>query len=172
MSDSIHNKLEKVRKPRVHIKYDIETEGKTVEKELPFVVGVMGDFVGNSSQPKKPLSERKFVQVDRYNMNDVMKKMEPGLNLKVKNTLANDDSLMSVDLKFTSMQDFEPGSLVEQVEPLKKLLDTRNKLRDLLTKSDRSEELESILESVLQSIDEVGRFASRLNEENKEGNDE
>ncbi|EXJ10928.1 MULTISPECIES: type VI secretion system contractile sheath small subunit [Nitrincola] len=172
MSDSIHNKLEKVRKPRVHIKYDIETEGKTVEKELPFVVGVMGDFVGNPSQPKKPLSERKFVQIDRYNMNDVMKKMEPGLNLKVKNTLTDDDSLMSVDLKFTSMQDFEPGSLVEQVEPLKKLLDTRNKLRDLLTKSDRSEELESILESVLQSTDKVGHLASRLNEDNKEGNDE
>ena len=172
MNESIHKKLERVRKPRVHIKYDVETEGVMVEKELPFVMGVMGDFTGNPTAPKKPLSERKFIQIDRDNINDVMKKMEPGLNLKVKNTLADDGSLMSVNLSFKSMEDFEPGQLVEQVEPLKKLLDTRNKLRDLLTKSDRSEELESLLESVLQSTDEVSRLAERLKGEEEGGNDE
>ncbi|KGK41318.1 type VI secretion protein [Nitrincola sp. A-D6] len=172
MNESIHKKLERVRKPRVHIKYDVETEGAMVEKELPFVMGVMGDFTGNPTAPKKPLSERKFIQIDRDNINDVMKKMEPGLNLKVKNTLADDGSLMSVNLSFKSMDDFEPGQLVEQVEPLKKLLDTRNKLRDLLTKSDRSEELESLLENVLQSTDEVSRLAERLKGEEEGGNDE
>ncbi|QEW05709.1 type VI secretion system contractile sheath small subunit [Nitrincola iocasae] len=172
MNESIHKKLERVRKPRVHIKYDVETEGAMVEKELPFVMGVMGDFTGNPTVPKKPLSERKFIQIDRDNINDVMKKMEPGLNLKVKNTLADDGSLMSVNLSFKSMDDFEPGQLVEQVEPLKKLLDTRNKLRDLLTKSDRSEELESLLENVLQSTDEVSRLAERLKGEEEGGNDE
>ncbi|KDE40886.1 MAG: type VI secretion system contractile sheath small subunit [Nitrincola lacisaponensis] len=172
MNESIHKKLERVRKPRVHIKYDVETEGAMVEKELPFVMGVMGDFTGNPTAPKKPLSERKFIQIDRDNINDVMRKMEPGLNLKVKNTLADDGSLMSVNLSFKSMEDFEPGNLVEQVEPLKKLLDTRNKLRDLLTKSDRSEELESLLEGVLQSTDEVTRLAERLKGEEKGGQDE
>ena len=173
MNDSIHKKLERVRKPRVHIKYDIETEGNVVEKELPFVMGVMGDFTGNPTAPKKPLSERKFIQIDRDNINDVMKKMAPGLNLKVKNTLADDGSLMSVNLKFQSMEDFEPGNIVEQVEPLKKLLDTRNKLRDLLTKSDRSEELESLLESVLQSTDEVSKLAEALkNKEQKDSDHE
>lgn len=172
MNESIHKKLEKIRKPRVHIKYDVETEGTMIEKELPFVMGVMGDFTGNPTVPKKPLSERKFIQIDRDNINDVMKNMEPGLNLKVKNTLADDGSLMSVNLSFKSMEDFEPGQLVEQVEPLKKLLDTRNKLRDLLTKSDRSEELESLLENVLQSTDEVSRLAERLKGEEEGGNDE
>jgi len=171
MNESIHKKLERVRKPRVHIKYDVETEGAMVEKELPFVMGIMGDFTGNPTAPKKPLTERKFIQIDRDNINDVMRKMEPGLNLKVKNTLADDDSLMSVNLSFKSMEDFEPGNLVEQVKPLKKLLDTRNKLRDLLTKSDRSEELESLLENVLQSTDEVSRLAERLKGEEKGGND-
>lgn len=171
MNDSIHKKLERVRKPRVHIKYDIETEGSVVEKELPFVMGVMGDFTGNPTTPKKPLSERKFIQIDRDNINDVMKKMAPGLNLKVKNTLADDGSLMSVNLKFQSMEDFEPGNIVEQVEPLKKLLDTRNKLRDLLTKSDRSEELESLLENVLQSTDEVSKLAEALKNKDQKDSD-
>ncbi|WP_409523513.1 type VI secretion system contractile sheath small subunit [Nitrincola sp. MINF-07-Sa-05] len=172
MNESIHKKLERVRKPRVHIKYDVETEGAMVEKELPFVMGVMGDFTGNSTTAKKPLVERKFIQIDRDNINDVMRKMEPGLSLKVKNTLADDDSLMSVHLNFKSMEDFEPGNIVEQVKPLKKLLDTRNKLRDLLTKADRSEELESLLENVLQSTDEVSRLSERLKGEEKGGNDE
>ena len=172
MNDSIHKKLERVRKPRVHIKYDIETEGNVVEKELPFVMGVMGDFTGNPTVPKKSLSERKFIQIDRDNINDVMKKMAPGLNLKVKNTLADDGSMMSVNLKFESMEDFEPGNIVDQVEPLKKLLDTRNKLRDLLTKSDRSEELESLLENVLQSTDEVSKLAEELKDKEQKDNDD
>ena len=77
--ESVHAKLERVRKPRVHIKYEVETEGAMVVKELPFVVGVLGDFSGDPTQPLKPFGERKFVQVDRDNFDDVMRRMTPGV---------------------------------------------------------------------------------------------
>ncbi len=97
---SVHDKLARVRKPRVHITYDVETEGAQIERELPFVVGVMGDFAGDPTEPLKPLAERKFVQIDRDNFNDVMARIQPGLNIKVDNTLAGDGSQMAVNLKF------------------------------------------------------------------------
>lgn len=162
MATSIHNKLNKVRKPRVHITYDVETEGALAEKELPFVVGVMGDFSGDSVEPLKPLKERRFIQVDRDNFDDVMQRMTPGLQYRVNNTLTDDDSEIAVDLKFNSMDDFEPAAIVNQVEPLKELLDTRNKLRDLMTKVDRSEELEDILEKVLNNSDSMSELAKQL----------
>src|SRR3954463_2851570 len=122
--ERINEKLERVRKPRVHIKYEVETEGATLEKELPFVVGVLGDFSGNPTEPLKPLRDRKFIQIDRDNFNDIMARMTPGLNLKVKNPLKGDGSEMAVNLKFRSMEDFEPVRVVNQVDPLQKLLDT------------------------------------------------
>jgi len=162
MSASIHDKLNRVRKPRVHITYEVETEGAQILRELPFVVGVMGDFSGDPTQPLKPLAERKFVQIDRDNFNDVMARIGPGLNLKVENTLAGDGSQIGVDLKFKSLEDFDPGRVVEQVPALKALLDTRNKLRDLMSKVDRSEELETVLEKVLQNQNELEALSAQL----------
>jgi len=159
---SIHDKLDRVRKPRVHITYQVETEGAVVEKELPFVVGVLGDFSGNPTTPLKPLKDRKFVQIDRDNFNDVMGRMTPGLNIKVDNTLANDGSQMALNLKFKSMDDFSPAKVVDQVDPLKKLMETRDKLRDLLTKVDRSEDLESVLEKVLQNTEQLKKLSGEL----------
>ena len=159
---SVHDKLKRVRRPRVHITYEVETEGAVVQKELPFVVGVVGDFSGNPTEPLKSLKDRKFVQIDRDNFNEVMTKMTPGLNLKVDNTLKGDGSQMAVDLKFKSIEDFEPAQVVDQVEPLRKLLDTRNKLRDLMTKVDRSEDLESELEQVLQNDADLKAMAEQL----------
>src|SRR5436190_12401285 len=114
-SESIHDKLRRVRKPRVHITYQVETEGAVVEKELPFVVGVLGDFSGNPTQPLKPLKDRKFIQIDRDNFNDVMGRMTPGLNMRVDNTLKGDGSQLALNLKFNSMDDFEPAKVVGQV---------------------------------------------------------
>ena len=162
MSASIHDKLNRVRKPRVHITYEVETEGAMVERELPFVVGVMGDFSGDPTEPLKPLKDRKFIQIDRDNFNDVMARLTPGLNLKVDNTLQDDGSQMAVDLKFRSMEDFEPGAIVNQVPALKKLMDTRNQLRDLMTKVDRSDQLEKVLERVLQSTDDLKKMGNDL----------
>ncbi len=161
-SSSIHDKLERVRKPRVHISYQVETEGAVVEKELPFVVGVLGDFSGQPAQPLKPLKDRKFIQIDRDNFNDVMGRMTPGVQMRVENTLANDGSEMAVNLRFNSMDDFEPGRIVQQVESLSKLLATRDKLRDLLTKIDRSEDLESLLDRVLQNQEDLAKLGADL----------
>jgi type VI secretion system protein ImpB len=162
MSDSIHDKLKRVRKPRVHITYDLETNGSIVEKEIPFVMGVMGDYSGDNTEDKKALKDRKFSQIDRDNFNEIMSKVNPQLRMKVENMLENDGSEMSVNLDFKSMEDFEPHKIVEQIEPLKKLMETRNKLRDLLTKADRSEDLESILEDVLSNTTALSSLSNEL----------
>jgi type VI secretion system protein ImpB len=169
MSGSVHSKLNRVRKPRVHITYEVETDGAEIQRELPFVVGVLGDFSGDPTQPLRPMAERKFTQIDRDNFNDIMARMNPGLNIKVENTLADDGSEMAVNLKFNSMDDFDPARIVEQVPALKSLLETRNKLRDLLSKADRSEELESLLEQVLQNDAELKDLSGQLGLEKKEG---
>lgn len=162
MADSIHDKLKRVRKPRVHITYDVETGGAEQTKELPFVVGVMGDYSGDNTENKKSLKERKFVSIDRDNFNQVMGNVAPSVSMKVENTLAGDNSEMAVDLKFSNMDDFHPTAIVNQVEPLKQLLEARNKLRDLMSKADRSEELENILEDILKSTDKVASISQEL----------
>jgi type VI secretion system protein ImpB len=166
---SVHDKLARVRKPRVHITYEVETEGAQIVRELPFIVGVMGDFAGDPTEPLKPLAERKFVQIDRDNFNDVMARIQPGLNIKVDNTLAGDGSQMAVNLKFRSLEDFEPAKVAEQVPALKAMLETRAKLRDLMSKVDRSDELEGLLEQVLQDKDKLDKLSAELGLDRKEG---
>ena len=114
MAKSLQHKLDRVRKPRVHITYDVEIGDAVVQKELPFVMGVMGDFSGNPTKKPDPLKERKFVNIDRDNFDDVMSRISPELNMRVKNTLAGDDSEMAVQLNFNSMKDFDPAAIVEQ----------------------------------------------------------
>ena len=162
MAKSIQHKLDRVRKPRVHITYDVEIGDAVVKKELPFVMGVMGDFSGNPSTPAKALSQRKFVSIDRDNFDDVMKNISPELNIRVKNTLQGDDSEIAVKLNFQSMGDFEPARIVEQVPALKSLLDSRDKLRDLLTTMDQSEDLEAQLERILKDTAKVQQAAGEL----------
>jgi len=161
MAESVNDKLKRVRKPRVHITYEVETEGAVAQKELPFVMGVMGEFTGNASAPQKALKDRKFVQIDRDNFNDVMSRLGPAMNAKVENTLTGEGEI-AINLKFNSMDDFDPAKIVEQIEPLKKLLETRNKLKDLLTKADNSENLQDLLEQILQNETDVKKLASDL----------
>lgn len=169
MSDSIHDKLKRVRRPRVHITYEVETEGAQVQRELPFVVGVLGDFSGDPQEPLRPFADRKFIQVDRDSFNDVMARMKPGLNLKVDNKLADDGTQMAVNLKFNAIEDFEPARVAAQVPALKALLETRAKLRDLMSKVDRSDELESLLEQVLKNETELKSLSAELGLDKKEG---
>ncbi|WP_147108247.1 type VI secretion system contractile sheath small subunit [Tateyamaria sp. syn59] len=168
---SIHDKLDKVRKPRVHIKYEIETEGTMVEKELPFVVGVLGDFSGDPTEKLKPFGERKFVQIDKDNFDDVMAKMTPGLNFRVENTLSDADEEMKVQLSFSRLEDFEPAQVVSQVPALNSLLESRNQLRDLLSKADRSEELETLLEKLLQDDAAIKDVVDQLQAQTAEQGD-
>ena len=172
MSASVHSKLNRVRKPRVHISYEVETEGAQLERELPFVMGVMGDFSGDPTSPLQPMADRKFVQIDRDNFNDVMARMTPGVKLKVDDKLSEESGKqMSVDLRFRGIEDFEPARVAQQVPALRTLMETRQKLRDLMSKVDRSDELESLLEQVLKPENKADLEAlrSELGLEPKEG---
>jgi len=162
MTESIYDSLDRVRKPRIQIRYDVETEGGVVKKELPFVVGVLGDFSGNPTEPLKPLRDRKFISIDRDNFDQILARMTPGLNLKVENTLKGDKSEIGVQLAFNKMEDFEPGNVAKQVKPLRELLETRAKLRDLQTKVDRSDKLENLLEQVLQNSDKLKELSGEI----------
>lgn len=159
---SIHEKLSRVRKPRVHITYDVETEGAVVQKELPFVLGVLGDFSGDPTEPLKPINDRKFIQIDRDNFDQVLARMTPGLKIRVDNTLAGDGSQIPVELAFRSMKDFEPAAVVARVEPLRKLMEARNQLRDLLAKADRSGSLENLLEQILSNDADLKALGEEL----------
>ena len=169
MSASVHDKLNRVRKPRVHITYDVETEGAQQERELPFVMGVMGDFSGDPTSPLQPMADRKFVQIDRDNFNDVMARMTPGVNLKVDNKLSEEGGQMGVNLKFRGIEDFEPARVAQQVPALRALMETRQKLRDLMSKVDRSDELEGLLKQVLKSENDMKALQNQLGIEPKEG---
>jgi type VI secretion system protein ImpB len=125
-------------------------------------MGTMGDYSGDNVDSKKSLKERKFVNIDRDNFNQVMAKIDPKLNYKVENTLTGDDSELSVDLSFQSIEDFEPQNVANQVDPIKKLVEARNKLRDLMSKADRSDELEGLLEDILQNADKVADISKEL----------
>jgi type VI secretion system protein ImpB len=158
--DSIYEKKGRVRKPRVHITYEVQTDGAKERKELPFVVGVVGDFSGDPTEKLKPLTDREFVEIDRDNFDEVMARMKPGLNLRVENTLKGDGSEFGVQLKFEKMEDFEPGNIAKQVEPLRELLETRNKIKDLQSRLETSAELEEELEKILKSskhLEDLGK---------------
>lgn len=156
-NDSIHNTLERVRKPRVHITYEVETENSHRKKELPLVGAVLSDLSGNKPQEElKPLKERRLIQIDKENFDNVMAKIKPGLAFHVENTFdPSGKSELAVDLAFNSMDDFEPEAIVKQVQPLNDLLEVRHQLRDLLSKADRSEALEQLLETLMQNSDEL-----------------
>ncbi len=160
-SESSQKKKSRVRPPRVHIEYEVETNGAIVMKELPFVVGVMADLAGhNKEQPK--LKDRKFEKIDRDDFDKVMKKISPQLKLRVENKLANDGSELSVDLKFEKMADFAPDAVAGQVAPLAKLVDARNKLKELIARADGNDRLEELLEAVVQSPEAREKLKQKL----------
>lgn len=153
--DSIQKRLTKVRPPRVQMTYDVEIGDAMENKELPFVVGVVGDFGGNSDVEKKRLKDRKFVSIDSGNFDEVLSGVEPVARFQVPNQLADDDSSFNVELRFKAMDDFRPESIVQQVEPLTKLLETRSKLADLRNKLAGNDKLEDILSDVLNNTDKL-----------------
>jgi type VI secretion system protein ImpB len=155
--ESTQKKLSRVRPPRVHITYDVHIGDAIEMKELPFVMGVLSDLSGNPDEPLPRLRDRKFVEIDRDNFNAAMKGMKPRLAFKVENKLANDDSQMGVELRFNNIDDFEPESVVNQVEPLKKLLDVRRHLSDLLAKTDGNDKLNERLQEIVNNTELLQR---------------
>ena len=160
-SESVQKRLQKIRPPRVQMTYDVEIGDAIESKELPFVVGVVGDFGGNSEVEQKRLKERKFVNVDRDNLDEVIKAVEPRATFQVENTLAGDGTNFAVDLRFQSIDDFRPESVVAQVEPLRKLLEARTKLADLRNKLAGNDKLEDLLNDVLNSTEKMAELGQQ-----------
>lgn len=160
--ESLQHKIDRVRPPRVQITYDVEVGGAIELKELPFVVGVMGDFVGKSEEPLPAFKNRKFVEIDPDNFDQVMQGMSPRLAYTVDNKLQDDGSKMGVELKFKSIEDFEPDKIVQQIEPLRKLVEARQKLSDLRSKMDGNEKLESMLEDIISNSDKQKQLSDAL----------
>jgi type VI secretion system protein ImpB len=151
--ESLQKKVGRVRPPRVQITYDVQVGDAIEKRDLPFVVGVLADLSGQPDQPLPAIAKRKFVQVDRDNINDVMKKIGPRLAFKVPNRLSEDDTKLNVELRFQTMDDFQPAKIAEQITPLRKLLELRNSLANLRASLIGNEKLENLLQEVIQNQD-------------------
>ncbi|MCI0458282.1 MAG: type VI secretion system contractile sheath small subunit [Gemmataceae bacterium] len=162
MAESLQHKLDRVRRPRVQITYDVETNGAMVKKELPFVVGVLADLSGKPKEPLKPIKQREFVFIDRDNFNDVLAKQAPRIAMKVDNKLTNDDTKLAVELNFRHIEDFEPARVVNQVGPLRDLMEMRQKLTQLLSKMEGNDKLEALLAEILSNPDKAQALAKEL----------
>lgn len=160
---SLQHKLDRVRRPRVQITYDVETGGAMEKVELPFVVGVMADLSSSPKESLRPLKERKFVPIDRDNFNEVLEKSTPRIAMKVANRLTDEpDSKLAVELNFKSMDDFEPANVARQVAPLNELLEMRKRLEQLLSKMEGNDKLESLLAEVLNNTDKAAALAKEM----------
>jgi type VI secretion system protein ImpB len=165
MSDSTQHKLDRVRPPRVHITYDVEIGDAVEQKEIPFVAGVMSDLSGKPEKPLPPMKERKFVEVDRDNFNSVLEGMAPRISYRVDNKIEDNDTRIGVELTFKHLDDFHPEKIAEQVEPIRALVEARQKLYNLLAKLDGNDKLEELLQDVLANSDKLealGKAATEL----------
>lgn len=151
--ESLQHTLDRVRAPRVQITYDVEIGGAIEMKEIPFVVGVLADISGKPDEPLPKLKDRKFVEIDRDNFDNVLAGMKPRLAFRVDNKLRDDDTKMAVELRFKSMDDFHPERVAEQITPMRKLVEARKKLSDLLDKLDGNERLDELLQDVISNTD-------------------
>jgi type VI secretion system protein ImpB len=167
MAESTQHKLDRVRSPRVHITYDVDTGGAIEMKELPFVMGVLGDLTGQPTEPLPKLKERKFVDVTPDNFDDVLKSMKPHLSFKVDNLLSEDPEAgqLGIDLRFETMDDFSPERVAQQVDPLRKLLDLRQQLADLRGSLQGNDKLDEILHATLSDEEKMNRLKSELETE-------
>jgi type VI secretion system protein ImpB len=153
MAESTQHKLDRVRPPRVQITYDVEIGGAIQMKELPFVVGIMSDLSGKPEEPLPGLKERKFVEIDRDNFNDVLAASKPRLTFQADNKLVDDGSKLNVELKFNHMDDFNPVNILKQVEPLRKLFEARQRLSDLIGKLDGNDDLDKLLQDIVANTE-------------------
>lgn len=158
MAESLQHTLDRVRSPRVQITYDVEIGDAIEMKEIPFVVGVLADLSGKPDEPLPKVKDRKFVEIDRDNFNQVLSGMKPRLAYRVDNKLTDDDSKMAVELRFKSLDDFHPERVAEQVTPVRKLVEARKRLSDLLAKLDGNDKLDELLQDVLASTDSIEKL--------------
>jgi type VI secretion system protein ImpB len=154
-NESVQKRLQKVRAPRVQMTYDVEIGDAIENKELPFVVGVLGDFGSDPAAPKKRLKDRRFVNVDADNFDEVLDGVAPTAEFRVQNHLSAEGGEFAVSLQFRQMSDFRPEAVAQQVAPLAGLLEARNKLADLRNKLAGNDRLEDILSDVLTNTEKL-----------------
>lgn len=162
--ESIQKRLQRVRPPRVQLTYDVEIGDAIEVKELPFVVGVLGDFAAQSREAQGKVRDRKFVNIDMDNFDDVLDGMAPRAAYRVKNRLTAEGGELGVDIEFRKFEDFRPESVVQQVEPLRKLQEARAKLADLRNKLAGNEKLEDLLNDVLNNTEQLNSLGGAKRE--------
>jgi type VI secretion system protein ImpB len=162
--ESVNKKLERVRPPRVHISYDVEVGNAIELKELPFVMGVLGDFSGQPEEPLARLKDRKFVEITLDNFDAVLASMKPHLAYFVENKLSEDPDAgrIGVNLRFKSMDDFEPEAVARQIKPLNELLELRTKLADLRGSLQGNEKLDDILLETVKSEEKMNKLKAEV----------
>ncbi|MBN8758456.1 MULTISPECIES: type VI secretion system contractile sheath small subunit [Variovorax] len=164
MSNSLQKWVGRNRPPRVQITYDVEIGDAVEKKELPLVVGLLADLSGQPVQPLPKLKERRFVEIDRDNFDEVLGNISPRLDLSVSDTLKGDGNL-KIELNFKEFGDFHPEAIVSQVPRLAKLLEARQQLRDLLAKLDGNDELDDLLENVVKNSEDLKAVQSQAKAE-------
>ena len=171
-SESIQHSLDRIRPPRVQITYDVETGDAVEKKELPFVMGIMADLSGKPEQPLPRVKDRKFVEIDRDNFNDVLESSSVHLDYSVPNRLSGEDGgNLKVELDFKNMDDFEPLNVVKQLEPLRQLYEARQRLADLLAKLDGNDDLDELLQDVLENTEQLKSIKSLVDATKTENGD-
>jgi type VI secretion system protein ImpB len=158
--ESLQKKLSRVRPPRVHITYDVETNGSIEKREIPFVMGVLADLSGQPEQPLPPLKDRKFVEIDKDTFDKILGQVNPRLAFKVDNRLSEDDTRLGIELRFNSMADFKPAAVAKQIPALRKLLELRNAMHNLRASLIGNDKLESILQEVLKNHEAMQRIGA------------
>lgn len=167
--ESTQKKLERVRPPRVQISYDVEIGNAIELKEIPFVMGVLGDLTGQPKEALPRLKDRRFVEITPDNFDSVLDSMKPHLAFTVENKLSEDPNAgqIKVDLNFKSMDDFEPDAVARQVKPLKELLDLRTKLSDLRGNLQTNEKLDELLLDAVSNTDKLNKLKGELGLDSK-----
>lgn len=163
--ESVQKKLQRIRPPRVQLTYDVEVGDGREIKELPFVVGVLGDFSAASELEKTKLKDKKFINVDLGNIDEVMQSLALRASFQVENSLTEESGTISVDLVFNAMDDFRPEQVVQQVEPLRKLVEARERLTDLRNKISNNERLEGLLDDILKNTDQIRKMSMEADNE-------
>ena len=158
--ESTQKKLSRVRPPRVQITYDVEIGDAIETKELPFVLGVLGEYSGQPKNPLPKMKDRKFVDIDRDNFDEVLKGVAPRLQVRVDNQLKKDGTQMGVELNFAALEDFEPQNVVAQVDTLRKLLEVRTRLADLRNKISGNDRFEELLDEVVRDTEKLKQISA------------
>ena len=168
--ESTQHKLDRVRSPRVQITYDVEVGDAIEVKELPFVMGVLGDLTGQPSNPLAALKDRKFVEINPDNFDSVLKGMQPHLAFSVANKLTDDPDAgqVKVNLNFESMDDFSPEQVAKQIGPLKELLDLRTRLSDLRGSLQGNDKLDEMLFEAVNNTQKRDQLKAELQKKDGE----